>query len=137
MTAPSAVAAGVIDSGRLAVIGQSNGGGAVNLVVTATGRFRAAVASAGMSDLVSFFGQLWMDSRAQAYTAETTVVAARGEATWEGDGLMRDSPVRRLDRVTTPLLLVAGRDDTVVGFGQTAEMFTGLNYLGKDVTLLA
>jgi dipeptidyl aminopeptidase/acylaminoacyl peptidase len=56
---------------------------------------------------------------------------------WAGDGLRRDSAVARLDRVATPLLLVHGRDDSVVGFEQSGEMFVGLSFLGKEVTLLA
>jgi pimeloyl-ACP methyl ester carboxylesterase len=51
--------------------------------------------------------------------------------------LLIDSPVHHLDRFETPLLILHGTDDPVVGFEQAGEMFVGLSDLGQDVTLLA
>jgi dipeptidyl aminopeptidase/acylaminoacyl peptidase len=45
------------------------------------------------------------------------------------------SAVYRLDRVTTPVLLVDGDNDGSFLLGQI-EMYSGLRYLGKDVTFL-
>ena len=87
--------------------------------------------------VASFFGQLGITPDGLAVGPWTNVVQARGEPPWAGNGLLVDSPVHRLDRVQTPLLIVHGRDDAVVGFQQAGEMFVGLSYLGKEVTLLA
>jgi dipeptidyl aminopeptidase/acylaminoacyl peptidase len=121
----------------VAVIGQSNGGCAVNLLVTTTDRFKAAVSADGMSDLFSFFGQLRVTPDGYPLGGWANVTRARGIPPGRGVGLLRDSAVHRLDRVTTPLLLAHGREDSVVGFEQAGEMFVGLNVLGKKVTPLA
>jgi dipeptidyl aminopeptidase/acylaminoacyl peptidase len=51
------------------------------------------------------------------------------------EGWAKMSAVYRLPNVTTPMLLAIGDED--VGFLQgMIEMYQGLRYLGKDVTLL-
>jgi dipeptidyl aminopeptidase/acylaminoacyl peptidase len=46
------------------------------------------------------------------------------------------SPVKHVDAVKVPVLLVHGRDDTVVPFEQSQMMFDALKAGKKDVTLI-
>jgi dipeptidyl aminopeptidase/acylaminoacyl peptidase len=43
------------------------------------------------------------------------------------------SPIRHLDAVNVPVLLIHGRDDTVVPFEQSSAMFDALRHEKKDV----
>jgi dipeptidyl aminopeptidase/acylaminoacyl peptidase len=46
------------------------------------------------------------------------------------------SPVNMADRVTAPVLLIHGTDDTVVSIDQTRRMQRALERAGKDVRLI-
>ena len=48
----------------------------------------------------------------------------------------RISPVRHVDKVDIPILLIHGRDDTVVPFDQSRMMQDALTRLGKPVALV-
>jgi dipeptidyl aminopeptidase/acylaminoacyl peptidase len=43
------------------------------------------------------------------------------------------SPIKHIDVVNVPVLLIHGRDDTVVPFNQSSEMFNALRRANKDV----
>jgi len=124
----AAIATGKVDAQRLGVIGHSFGGYAVNVLITQTTRFKAAVASASLSDLISsYLGDLdtgWHESGQ----------AKMGGTLWEfPQRYINGSPVFHLDRVETPLLLIGGDQD--YSFQQGKEMFMGLARLGKEVVL--
>ena len=46
------------------------------------------------------------------------------------------SPIRRLDKLAAPILLIHGRDDTVVPIGQSRRMAQALRAAGKPVELV-
>lgn len=121
------IARGAVDEHRMALYGFSNGGAVVNQIVTRTSRFKCAISvSAAISaDWTSQF----------LLTAQAIIPAVVGKAPWEDSRAYTElSAVYRLDRVNTPLLLASGDNDSAVL--QAIEMFNGLRYLGKDVTML-
>lgn len=124
---------GIIDPDRMGLTGFSNGGGVADYLVTATPRFKCAVSIAGVAPdwLSAFFFPAGGGPSAAAvdwYGKDTTP--------WTDiEGWTKMSAVYRLPNVTTPMLLAIGDKD--VGFLQgMIEMYQGLRYLGKDVTLL-
>ncbi|MDE0326910.1 MAG: prolyl oligopeptidase family serine peptidase [Candidatus Poribacteria bacterium] len=121
-----------VDAERLGVVGHSHGGYAVNVLITQTTRFKAAVAFASTSNLISEYlvntgiGPGWYE----------TGKGGMGGTLWEFPQRYIDgSPVFHLDKVETPLLLIHG-DQDFVPFEQAQEMFNGLARLGKEVVLL-
>ncbi|MEX1998706.1 MAG: prolyl oligopeptidase family serine peptidase [Gemmatimonadales bacterium] len=122
----AAIATGRVDPARAGVSGLSYGGYAVNCIVTHTTRFQAAMSEVGPSHVTS--------ARALGGRGVTNVT---GVWPWEmPDRMVVESPVYRLDRVATPLLLVAGKHD--LGYAlQSYEMYFGLLALNKPVALLA
>ena len=46
------------------------------------------------------------------------------------------SPIQHLDAIHAPILLIHGKDDTVVPFEQSRVMFDALRRAGKDVELV-
>jgi dipeptidyl aminopeptidase/acylaminoacyl peptidase len=128
----AAVATGVIDGDRLGVFGHSAGGYAVNVLITRTQRFAAAVSCQGYCD---FMGHYLVGGPAgPTYQAHVETILMGGTLWDHPDRYVRNSPVFSLPAVTTPLLLICGENDP--GFPEQAwEMFHGLSRLGKEVTL--
>jgi dipeptidyl aminopeptidase/acylaminoacyl peptidase len=121
---------GVVDPERMGLYGFSNGGGATNYLVTRTDRFKCAVSAAGIyADWARWF---FMS------TDESLVPdLAGGVLPWERPGTYTElSPVFHLDRVNTPMLLAVGDKDRMEFILDSIEMFNGLRWLNRDVTLL-
>ena len=126
----AAIATKKVDAERLGVIGHSFGGYTVNVLITQTTRFKAAVASASEGNLISGFLTSTVSGRYESGQV------GMGGSLWEFPQRYIDgSPVFHLDRVETPLLLIHG-DQDFIRFERAQEMFTGLAYLGKEVVLL-
>ncbi len=133
---------GIADPERIGVIGQSYGGYTVNVLVTQTKRFKAAVALAGLSDLISNYGIF--DARMRYGFGGSSFFSSWSEGgqgrmgvpIWE-DRLqwIENSPVFYLNRVETPLLLLHG-DLDFVSLAQAEEVFSGLKRLEKKAELV-
>ncbi|HEX4742407.1 MAG TPA: S9 family peptidase [Caulobacteraceae bacterium] len=123
---------GTIDPKRVCIVGGSYGGYAALAGVTLDpGVYRCAVSVAGISDMKRMVG--WDKDRSSVAT----------ERYWDryvgvdkGRSLDEISPIRHLDRVTVPLLLIHGKDDTVVPYEQSQMMANALQKAGKDVRLV-
>ncbi len=122
-----------VDSARMGISGYSYGGYETNYLVTSTPIFAAACAGAGASDFVSSFGEgSWqmMYCEKSAYSL--------GALLWERPELyIKNSPVFKANKVTTPLLIQHNRDDTNVPFSQGLEFFLALRRLGKKVWMIS
>ncbi|WP_284053732.1 S9 family peptidase [Stakelama marina] len=138
------VAMGIADPNRVGVFGQSFGGYAVEALIGQTDRFRAAVAMAGISDLVTNYGQF--DPNSWSYpgiaheksdNAETGYLFGLTAPPWKDmQSYIRNSPLAYVDRVDTPLLLIHG-DMDIRGAPTQAELFFySLYKQGKTAELL-
>jgi dipeptidyl aminopeptidase/acylaminoacyl peptidase len=131
---------GIADPKRIFAMGHSNGGYAIYGLISQTNRFKAAVAMAGYSDLVSGYGQFgnlirYIDhadeelTRTQQPTIET--VLNLGSPPWKDMGrYLRNSPIFYVDRVKTPVLIIHGDMDGVP-IEQAEEIFMALYRQGK------
>ncbi len=130
----AAIATKKVDAERLGVIGHSYGGYTVNTLITQTTRFKAAVASASIGNLIS--GYLIEPGTGLSTGWHETGGGGMGGTLWEFPQRYIDgSPIFHLDKVETPLLLIHG-DQDFVPFEQAQEMFMGLARLKKEVVLL-
>lgn len=113
------VAEGVADRDHLAVAGYSYGGFMTCHLTGVTDRFRAAVTGGVVSNLASLFG-----------TSDAGLSLSRlelGAAPHEDPELFRRlSPITRVDRVTTPTLILQGLADDRTDAGQAEEWFAAL-----------
>ncbi len=126
----------IADQKRIGLIGWSYGGFGVYGLVTQTNRFQAAIAGAGYADLVSLYGTFSSfdgRSRYDRYAHEdpfrmwNVEMQAMGGPPWKNLGrYLRNSPINYADRVDTPLMIVHGDLDAVVGIEQAEEFFTAL-----------
>jgi len=119
-------------------VGASYGGYAALAGVTLEpGVYRCAVAVAGISDLQRFLQ--WTGERRTRDDTVTERYWNRFMGITGPDDAVLDqiSPIKHVDAVKVPVLLVHGRDDTVVPFEQSNLMFEALRRAGKNVELLA
>ncbi|MGH2366922.1 MAG: alpha/beta hydrolase family protein [Chloroflexota bacterium] len=125
---------GYADPERAGLFGHSRTGYQVCCVVTGTGRFRAAVASAPYTDLVTFSLRVHGNRLTGTSWVEGGEVRMPGTLWQERQRYIDNSPVFHLDRVTTPLLLLCGTADDLLR--QAEELYAGLLRLGKTATLV-
>ena len=125
----AAITRGIADPGRLAVMGWSYGGYMTCWIVSQTGRFRAAMMGAGLSNLVSMYGTNdipnYLSTFFNGVPGKDTLALYR-----ERSGLTY------ADRVTTPLLILHGASDDRVPIGQPMEFYRALKDRGKTVELV-
>ncbi|QJB39079.1 S9 family peptidase [Chitinophaga oryzae] len=125
-----------VDSSKIGLQGHSFGGFHTNYIITHTKQFAAACSAAGFTNFVSAYGSIIGDgySRQGQYELYRDRI---GKSLWEGvDLYLENSPVLRLDKISTPLLMMHNAEDSDVPVSQGIEFFTGLRRLGKVVYLL-
>jgi dipeptidyl aminopeptidase/acylaminoacyl peptidase len=135
---------GLVDTDRLAVMGQSFGGYGALSLATLTDRFCAAISIAGFANLTSLYGAFNAQLRytnaphtalAQARFLSGSVIGI-GATPWEEpERYWRNSPLSRVAEVNTPVLLVHG-DLDYVPLQQSEEFFAALHLLGREARLV-
>ena len=118
------IARGVADPDRLVVTGYSYGGFMSMFIIGQTGRFKAAVPMAGISNLVSFIG---VSDIAPWQAAES------GGYPWEAEheAYYRErSPLTYAARVTTPTLFLHPENDLRCPIEQSEQFYMRLKMMG-------
>lgn len=123
------IADGIADPTRVCIVGASYGGYASLAGATLTpDLYACAVSVNGVSDLSKMIG-------------EAAVSSSQGAAYWErrigsrfrnANELAAVSPARRAANAGPPIMLIHGKDDTVVPFYQSEIMRDALVSAGKD-----
>jgi dipeptidyl aminopeptidase/acylaminoacyl peptidase len=131
--ANAVVQAGIADSSKLGVFGTSYGGYAVNLLITQTNRFKAAVNISGKVDVISFYTDSPRLGVRNTHAAEKSQDRLGATLWQQPQKYIAHSAIMFADRITTPLLLITGEQDSNVPAGNTREMYYALRRLGKDV----
>jgi dipeptidyl aminopeptidase/acylaminoacyl peptidase len=128
---------GIADPQRVCIVGGSYGGYAALAGVTLEPDvYRCAVSVAGLSDLKRMLN--WVNEKhfsnknlEQRYWDRFLGVTGPSDPT-----LSQISPINHVDAVKVPVLLIHGRDDTVVPFEQSESMFTSMRHANKSVELV-
>lgn len=133
----SILARGYVDPKRLAIDGQSWGGYQVAYLVTETNLFRCAYAGAPVTDMFAAYGGIrWGSGLVRQFQYERGQ-SRIGYSPWEKPlRYLENSPQFFLDKVQTPLLIMANDKDGAVPWYQGIELFTGLRRLQKPSWLL-
>jgi dipeptidyl aminopeptidase/acylaminoacyl peptidase len=123
------VQSGIADPQRACIVGASYGGYAALAGVTLQkGIYRCAVSVAGVSDLSKMVAT---DIRESILSA--TLIRMLKQEVGSGRDLREASPIRFAAGADAPILLVHGKDDTVVNYDQSADMAKALQKAGKPV----
>jgi dipeptidyl aminopeptidase/acylaminoacyl peptidase len=123
-----AVAIGLADPTRLGVLGLSYGGFMVNWLVGTTDRFAAAVSENGVSNQVSAWAH--SDSGVEYCRAARMGDAATPEGVAQ---LWRQSPLRNVAHVRTPILLLQSEADRRCPAADNEQLFAALRWLRREV----
>jgi dipeptidyl aminopeptidase/acylaminoacyl peptidase len=119
-----------IDTGKIGCIGASYGGFMTMLLLTRTDIFSAAISHAGISSISSYWGEGYWGYLYSSY-------ASANSFPWNNKELyVGQSPLFSADKITTPLLLLHGADDTNVPVGESIQLYTALKLLGRPVELI-
>ena len=119
-------AKGLIDPKRVCIVGASYGGYAALAGATMdTGVYRCAVSIAGLSDIREQL-RYWHRMAHIEDRNERFWDRFLGVSDYDDPKLDAISPIKHVDKVTIPILLIHGRDDTVVPFSQSDDMADAL-----------
>jgi dipeptidyl aminopeptidase/acylaminoacyl peptidase len=111
-----------VDGDRIGITGWSYGGYMTMWALTQTQRFKAAVAGAGLSDWLSYYGTNNID---------TWMLPYFGASVYDDPEVYaRSSPINFIKRVRTPTLMLAGDRDAEVPITQSYEYWNALRRLG-------
>jgi len=127
-------AQGTIDPKRVCIVGGSYGGYAALAGATLDhGVYRCAVSVAGVSDLRR---QVAYSRTQSGVTAERYWNRFMGADDRNDDILPQYSPAQQAAKADVPVLLIHGKDDTVVPLEQSRIMAAALQKAGKPVELV-
>ncbi len=119
-----------IDRNALFIEGVSYGGQLTNWIVTETDRFKAAVSTAGISNLVSFnymaYYHDYLAVEFGAYPHERGLI----------DKLWARSPIRYAKEVKTPVLFLHGENDNDVPIAEAEQFYIALKDVGVDAAMV-
>ena len=134
-----------IDATRLGIEGGSYGGQLTNWLITQTDRFKAAIPSAGISNLISFnymayyhdylaveFGmfphEVWVSRPARPGDplGHTNLM----------DFLWERSPLRYVAKVKTPTMFIHGENDNDVPIAEAEQFYIALKEVGVETVMV-
>jgi dipeptidyl aminopeptidase/acylaminoacyl peptidase len=127
---------GSVDATKVCIVGASYGGYAALAGITLDPSvYRCAVSVAGLSDLARMLqweGRGGLDAReATRYWSRFWGVSGQLDPTLDAI-----SPIKHVDAVKVPVLIIHGRDDTVVPFEQSQLVFDSLKNNKGDVAMV-
>jgi dipeptidyl aminopeptidase/acylaminoacyl peptidase len=123
---------GIVDPKRACIVGASYGGYAALAGVTLQqGLYRCAVAVAGVSDLSLMFNTDYRESGENRMLRRSLL-----EELGPRSGFEAASPRRFAAQADAPILLIHGREDTVVPYEQSAKMADALRDAGKPYRMV-
>ncbi|WP_276090869.1 prolyl oligopeptidase family serine peptidase [Pedobacter sp. JY14-1] len=130
-----------VDPSKIGIQGHSYGGWQTNYMITHSKRFAAACEAAGVSNQISAYNQLQYDlgpDRQQFYEMQSQGSPYGLNVTpWSSTELyLANSPVLKVDRISTPFLMMHNREDDLVPFEQSVEMFLAMRRARKQVWML-
>ena len=124
----AAAKAAPIDSARLGIMGGSYGGFMTMFAVTQTRRFKAAVAAAGISNWISYYGENGIDGWTRPYF---------GASAYEDPAIYEQaSAINFIKNVRTPTFAYVGERDIECPAPQTQEFWHALKSLNVPTSVM-
>lgn len=127
----------IVDGQNMALQGHSWGGYQIAYIVTRTNQFKCAEAGAAVVNMTSAYGGIrWESGRARLFQYEKEQ-SRLGKTLWEDPQMyIANSPLFKVDKIETPLLLMHNDEDGAVPFEQGIEFYLALRRNAKTAWLL-
>ena len=145
MAVDAAIRDGYVDPDRLALFGVSYGAYTVTGIIGQTDRYKATVATSGIYNLISAYGNLSLRERYIAHLdgpnlfqvkhAETMQLGMGGPPWRDPERYIENSPLMHVERITTPVMLIHG-DLDLLPLSQAEELYIALHRLNRDAVLV-
>jgi dipeptidyl aminopeptidase/acylaminoacyl peptidase len=133
----AAIATGVVDRERVGLHGHSWGGYQTSFLITQTDAFKAAIAGAPLTNLISMYSSIYWNTGSANQPIFESSQGRFTQGYWEDvEAYARNSPVYFARNVKTPLLLLHNDKDGAVDWNQGIEYFNTLRRLRKPVVML-
>lgn len=133
----AAIATGVVDQENVAIHGHSWGGYQTSFLITQTNRFKAAVAGAPLTNMISMYSLIYWNTGGSNQAIFETSQGRLFPGYWDNrEAFERNSPVYFAQNVNTPLLLMHNDKDGAVDFTQGIEYYNTLRRMEKPVIML-
>lgn len=131
------IAKGFVDPKRVGITGQSWGGYQSAYLITVTNMFAAAVPNATVVNMTSAYGGIrWQSGLARTFQYEHTQSRIGGSLWQYQERFLENSPLFKLDRVTTPVLFMANDNDGAVPWYQGIEFYVAMRRLQKEAYMV-
>ncbi len=130
------IRAGIADPERICIMGASYGGYAALAGATLTPElYSCAISIAGVSDPLGMLSRAVERNGRESSTVDYWKLSI-GDPAADADRIKAISPARHADAARAPILLLHGKEDTVVNVEQSRLMERRLKAAGKPVTLI-
>ena len=129
---------GYADPKHIGLQGHSWGGYQSSFIVTQTDMFAAVVTGAPVTDLVSFYDELYKSTGTVQQGIMEMGQVRMGGGYFENRALYESqSPVHNAQKIKTPFLILQGTADGAVDWHQGLEFYNAARRLGKEVIFLS
>jgi len=128
---------GMIDKSKVGLMGHSWGAYQTSFIITQTNIFKAAIAGAPLTNLISMSNSIyWNTGTPDAKIFETS--QGRFDGPWyeRMEEHMRNSPMYGAANIKTPLLVAFGDKDGAVDWHQGIEMYSTMRRMQKPHIML-
>ncbi|HMJ46195.1 MAG TPA: prolyl oligopeptidase family serine peptidase [Ferruginibacter sp.] len=128
---------GMIDKDQIGIMGHSWGAYQTSFIITQTDMFKAAVAGAPLTNLISMSNSIyWNSGTPDSKIFETS--QGRFDGPWyeRMEDHMRNSPMYNAANIKTPLLVAFGDKDGAVDWHQGIEMYSTMRRMQKPHIML-
>ncbi|MCD6116235.1 S9 family peptidase [bacterium] len=133
----AAIKTGIVDKDHIGIHGHSWGGYQTAFDITQTPIFKAAVAGAPLTNMISMYSSIYWNSGGGNMAIFESSQGRFYGGFWDNlDAYTRNSPVYHAEKVVTPLIILHNDKDGAVDWNQGIEYFNTLRRLKKPVVLL-
>jgi dipeptidyl aminopeptidase/acylaminoacyl peptidase len=127
----------IADPENLALQGHSWGGYQIAYILTRTNMFKCAEAGASVVNMTSAYGGIRRETGLARMFQYEKEQSRLGKTLWQDPNLyISNSPLFKINKIETPLLLLHNDEDGAVPFEQGIEFFLALRRLDKEAWLL-
>ncbi|MBS0375649.1 MAG: S9 family peptidase [Proteobacteria bacterium] len=129
---------GIVDAARACVVGASYGGYVALAGATLEpGTYRCAASFAGISDLAAMLRQELRAAGGHSSIGTRYWMRFMGASGADDPKLNEISPIKHIDRISVPVLLIHGREDPIVPYDQSSDMAKAMKRAGKPVEFVS